>query len=858
VDWEAVEAALAADPWQVADVLAPLSGLLETDPFTSSVSYDALNRPVSVTTPDYSVYRPRYNEANLLDRVDVNLHGATANGQPVWTPFVTNLNYNAKGQRVLIAYANGATTTYTYDPDTFRLTHLQTTRPPGNGLATQFFQHPDTVQHVQYTYDSAGNIIRIADEALLGVVNNNQPVDPVCSYHYDALYRLIEATGREHIGQTAHDFNPQNRRDYDFVGLADFLAHPNDLQALRNYTERYAYDAVGNFDVVRHSANGGSWTRHYDYEEDSLIEPGKLSNRLTRTAVGNGGNDIESYTYSDAQGNDVHGCMTAINNIAMIWNFADQLHQVELGGGGTAYYVYDAGGQRVRKVWEKAPNLIEERLYLGGFEVYRKYNGNGQTITLERETLHVMDDQQRIALVETKTRDNSVQINAPIPAQRFQCGNHLGSASLELDEHAQIITYEEYSPYGSTSYQAGRSAAEVSLKRYRYTGMERDEESGLAYHTARYYLPWLGRWVSADPIGIAGGVNLYCYCDDIPTVKIDYSGNNPEEDRGISEREIESAQHDHDFATILWHSKFVTDRPSANRNYKEGFVKQVRNNISGFAHTFLILSGYNEDGNWREMSKSYLKAADMYKNWFVTFYGPNTSFLKDTVLGYDPFETIAPQAYNGYQIPKLSHAEHIEYLEKEQAEYNYAVADNMSQGVLGSIGAAVGGEHQLEWSTMGVATGGMARATQSIATAPRSNLGATAPPPNPNIRPHGQQPDPRPPNMQSHHPEQQAALNRCVANYNPRADPALLIPTPQHQATFRFQAAQRSAGTAFERNLGSSDALGQAAVIMGLVGVNPATAGQVALEHSGYLFSLTPANQVGRYLPASSVPPRVP
>ena len=121
----------------------PLSGLLETDPFTSSVTYDALNRPVSVTTPDHSVYRPTFNEANLLDRVDVNLRGATANGQPSWTPFVTNLNYNAKGQRALIAYANGATTTYTYDPATFRLTHLQTTRLPGNGLATHgFFSIP--------------------------------------------------------------------------------------------------------------------------------------------------------------------------------------------------------------------------------------------------------------------------------------------------------------------------------------------------------------------------------------------------------------------------------------------------------------------------------------------------------------------------------------------------------------------------------------------------------------------------------------------------------------------------------------------------------------------------------------------
>ena len=54
-------------------------------------------------------------------------------------------------------------------------------------------------------------------------------------------------------------------------------------------------------------------------------------------------------------------------------------------------------------------------------------------------------------------------------------------------------------PYGSTSYQAGRSVAEVSLKRYRYTGKERDEETGLNYHGARYYAPWLGRWTSCDP-----------------------------------------------------------------------------------------------------------------------------------------------------------------------------------------------------------------------------------------------------------------------------------------------------------------------------------------------------------------------
>jgi RHS repeat-associated protein len=94
---------------------------------------------------------------------------------------------------------------------------------------------------------------------------------------------------------------------------------------------------------------------------------------------------------------------------------------------------------------------------------------------------------------------------------RYQLYNHLGSASLELDKVGNVISYEEYHPYGTTAYQAKNSVAEVSLKRYRYTGKERDEETGLAYHGARYYAAWLGRWVSTDPIGIADGLNIYAY-----------------------------------------------------------------------------------------------------------------------------------------------------------------------------------------------------------------------------------------------------------------------------------------------------------------------------------------------------------
>jgi len=219
----------------------------------------------------------------------------------------------------------------------------------------------------------------------------------------------------------------------------------------------------------------------------------------------------------------------------MKWDFKDQLQatsQQVRNDGGTpeiTYFVYDASGQRVRKVTERqadagqTPKRKSERIYLSGFELYREYNGDGTT-TLERETLHIMDDQRRIALVETKTLDAENPVATPQPIARYQLDNHLGSASLELDKDGNVLSYEEYHPYGTTSYQAKSSVAEVSLKRYRYTGKERDEETGLSYHGARYYAPWLGRWTSCDPAGLVDSLSLYVYVADNPIKHSDPTG----------------------------------------------------------------------------------------------------------------------------------------------------------------------------------------------------------------------------------------------------------------------------------------------------------------------------------------------
>src|SRR5207247_10338741 len=87
-----------------------------------------LYRVTSHSTPDGSTTVPEYNAASLLDKLRVGVRGATPG------LVIANIDYNARGQRIQCDYANpetnAATTSiaYTYDPRTFRLVELHTTR----------------------------------------------------------------------------------------------------------------------------------------------------------------------------------------------------------------------------------------------------------------------------------------------------------------------------------------------------------------------------------------------------------------------------------------------------------------------------------------------------------------------------------------------------------------------------------------------------------------------------------------------------------------------------------------------------------------------------------------------------------
>ncbi|PRQ09409.1 RHS repeat domain-containing protein [Enhygromyxa salina] len=470
---------------------------LDTETFSASSERDALGRVLKAISPDNSEALYTYDQAGALQKVEFKRRGS-ATVETV----VGDISYNARGQRETVIYgpANSPTTTtsYTYDPKTYRLSRLSTFRGSDNA----------SLQGLHYHYDPAGNITDIRDTAQQTVYFQNAVVEAANSYDYDATYRLIEATGREHATQGT----TQRTHEQLPVGPQPMASDPS---AMRRYTQRYTYDGVGNILKMQHiPAAGTGWTRRYEYAHDG--------NRLLATsAPGDAANGPYTHIYSY----DAHGSMTTMPHLAaMTWNHDDEL-QHATAGTEQVYFQY-AGGIRSRKYTEKQGQATEERIYLGPFEIYRKrVNGTLEVeVELERESLHISDKSGRICVVETKTVDGGETVANQTSISRYQLSNQLGSAATEVDGSGAVISYEEYHPYGTSAYRAVDASIHVSAKRYRYTGMERDEETGLEYHSARYLVPWLGRWTATDPTHLGDGVNIYRYGHCSPASMTDTSG----------------------------------------------------------------------------------------------------------------------------------------------------------------------------------------------------------------------------------------------------------------------------------------------------------------------------------------------
>jgi len=117
------------------------------------------------------------------------------------------------------------------------------------------------------------------------------------------------------------------------------------------------------------------------------------------------------------------------------------------------------------------------------------------------------------------------------PAIQYHLEDHLGSSAVSMGDNGSTISKEEYYPYGETSFGS------YAKKRYRYTGKERDEESGMYYFGARYYSVWTCRFISIDPLTADYPyLTPYNYAGNKPIIHKDIDGL-----QGTGDGKVESA-----------------------------------------------------------------------------------------------------------------------------------------------------------------------------------------------------------------------------------------------------------------------------------------------------------------------------
>jgi RHS repeat-associated protein len=481
----------------------------------TSTRHDALGRAVELTLPlDGGAHRPTLTAT--FTRAGA-MRSTALDGEDHLSLVV----HNARGQRIFQAYGNGLVTRFGYDLDTFRLVRQRT--EPMTVAGDVWTSTGAPLEDLTYSYDLVGNVTAIEERtAGCGLVATAYGRDElVRTFRYDGFYRLVSATGRECASIPA----PRPLEDRARCGAygppftgppgAPNQANAPDLTA--GYLEEYLYDPVGNLVDLHHRRTSGpaqEWHRRFGMggmAPDGWA--GAPNNRLS---------SLEAGGTTAVFGQDAAGHLLNENGSRSYgWDHAGRMtsFRVQAGVGTSvlARYLYGSDGQRVKK-WVRrggAATRDESVVYLGNtYERHTWAKSGGGVNAL----VHVTDDTARIAVV----RLGPTHPDDAGPALQYELTDQLGTCAVTVDSSGGWVNREEYLPYGETSFGS------FARKRYRFVGKERDEESGLSYHDARYYSPAVARWISPDPVDPgASPPRVYTYCGGRPLVTVDPDGGHP-------------------------------------------------------------------------------------------------------------------------------------------------------------------------------------------------------------------------------------------------------------------------------------------------------------------------------------------
>lgn len=511
-----------------------LSGV--TDPLGHGVqlTHDLVGRLQSVTDALGATTRSEPNVIDQISRiVDAN------NGQ-------TTLTYDTKRDPESVVDALGHTVESYITDDLHRLTRRT------DAVGTPEIYEYDRAGRLFSALDRKGQQVRLSYDRLDRVTRIDYADGSAETRDYDAVSRLVKVT--DPAGTIAFEYDELDRVVKE---TTEYSGRINSVEYRYDALDRLVERTVNGTDPTTYTYDLASRPLTIDFRDTTVTYEWDEASRLTAKTLPNG--TRQEYGYDDADHlleirfvrpdtslidrityqYDANGRRIAkttglpSNNETPITGTYDQANRMTsvtfTGTGETCVLDYDANGNLTTKTcptgttvytWDTQDRLIT----MTGPELTAGFAYDALGRRIERvvngvTTGYLYDGVQAIA--EFGDEDAALMSGFAIDEAlgRFAASGDLtlltdalGSVVAEAGEDGVVATRYGYSPYGETT-----SSGQESANQTKYTGRELDR-LGTYYYRARYYQGELKRFVSEDPIGLAGGANVFAYVDANPVL----------------------------------------------------------------------------------------------------------------------------------------------------------------------------------------------------------------------------------------------------------------------------------------------------------------------------------------------------